>query len=193
MRGGKVTGVCDPREESNASLSRLMIGAEPPALEHRAAQLGAVVLRVDNLSLQRTDPFGVDLIDIHMQVQAGEVVGIAGVSGNGQKELLFALSGEDPRGAPGMIQVAGQNAGRLGPRQRRALGLHFVPEERLGRGAVPSISLAHNLLLTRSEAVRKLGWIDVGSLRRQAQDIITRFGVKAGGPDAPAQSLSGGN
>ncbi|MFZ1499955.1 MAG: ATP-binding cassette domain-containing protein, partial [Giesbergeria sp.] len=97
MRGGKVTGVCDPREESNASLSRLMIGAEPPALEHRAVQRGAVVLRVDHLSLARTDPFGVDLIDLELQVQAGEVVGIAGVSGNGQKELLYALSGEDPR------------------------------------------------------------------------------------------------
>ena len=193
MRGGKVTGVCDPREESNASLSRLMIGAEPPALEHRAVQRGAVVLRVDHLSLVRTDPFGVDLIDLELQVQAGEVVGIAGVSGNGQKELLYALSGEDPRAAPAMVQVAGQNAGHLGPRQRRALGLHFVPEERLGRGAVPSIGLAHNLLLTRSDAVRNLGWIDVGALRAQAQDIIARFGVKAGGPDAPAQSLSGGN
>ncbi len=193
MRGGKVTGVCDPREESNASLSRLMIGAEPAALEHQAAELGAVVLRVDHLSLQRTDPFGIDLVDIELQVQAGEVVGIAGVSGNGQRELLYALSGEDTRAAPEMVEVAGQSAGRLGPRQRRALGLHFVPEERLGRGAVPSIDLAHNLLLTRSEAVGALGWIDVAALREQAQEIIERFGVKAGGPDAPAQSLSGGN
>ena len=193
VRGGKVTGVCNPAEESNASLSRMMIGAEPPALEHRAAQLGAVVLRVDSLSLARTDPFGVDLIDLELQVQAGEVVGIAGVSGNGQAELLYALSGEDTRAHAEMVEMAGQKVGRMGPGQRRALGLHFVPEERLGRGAVPSVGLAHNLLLTRNDAVRRFGWIDNGALRKQALEIIARFGVKAGGPDAPAQSLSGGN
>ena len=193
LRGGQVTGVCDPREESNASLSRLMIGAEPPALEYRAAHTGAPVLRVQGLNLARADQFGVDLIDLDLEVCAGEVVGIAGVSGNGQKELLYALSGEDLRPAPEMVQVAGHRAGRLGPRERRALGLHFVPEERLGRGAVPSMGLAHNLLLTRSDAVGALGWIDMGKLQAQAQRIIERFRVKAGGVNAPAQSLSGGN
>ena len=193
LRGGKVTGVCNPAEESNASLSRLMIGAEPPPLTHRPVQTGATVLRVDSLSLVRGDQFGVDLIDLQLQVRAGEVVGIAGVSGNGQKELLYALSGEDTRAAPAMVQVAGQNAGRLGPRARRALGLHFVPEERLGRGAVPSMGLAHNLLLTRSDALGAWGWIRMGQLEAQARAIIARFQVKAGGPNAPAQSLSGGN
>jgi simple sugar transport system ATP-binding protein len=81
LRGGKVTGVCNPAEESNASLSRLMIGAEPPALTHRAVQAGATVLRVHGLSLPRADQFGVDLIDIEFEVRSGEVVGIAGVSG----------------------------------------------------------------------------------------------------------------
>ncbi|MET1115824.1 MAG: ATP-binding cassette domain-containing protein, partial [Comamonas sp.] len=137
LRGGKVTGVCDPREESNASLSRLMIGAEPPALTHREVKTGDVVLRVQGLSLACTDQFGVDLAGIDFEVRAGEVVGIAGVSGNGQKELLYSLSGEDRRAAPAMVQVAGKDAGRMSPRQRRDLGLHFVPEERLGRGAVP--------------------------------------------------------
>ena len=193
LRGGKVTGVCNPSEESNASLSRLMIGAEPPALMHRSVRAGAPVLRVECLNLPRADQFGVDLTDLELHVCAGEVVGIAGVSGNGQKELLYALSGEDPRAAPAMVQIAGRNAARLDPRARRALGLHFVPEERLGRGAVPSMGLAHNLLLTRSDAVGALGWIHMGRLQAQAQDIITRYGVKAGGPNAAAQSLSGGN
>ena len=92
-----------------------------------------------------------------------------------------------------MVQLAGKNAGRLSPRRRRALGLHFVPEERLGRGAVPSMSLAHNLLLTRGNAVGRGGWLRMGQLQDQARAIIERFQVKAGGPDAPAQSLSGGN
>nr|WP_236599232.1 ABC transporter ATP-binding protein [Ramlibacter monticola] len=193
MRGGKVTGDADPRRETNATLSRLMIGAEPPELEHHERQPGEVVLKVQGLTLPREDQFGHDLDDVSFEVRAGEVVGIAGVSGNGQRELLFALSGEDRRAAREMIQVAGQNAGRLGPSQRRQLGLHFVPEERLGRGAVPGLSLAQNLLLTRSDSIKGSGWIDVKALRRQAAGIIQKFNVKAGGPGAAAKSLSGGN
>jgi simple sugar transport system ATP-binding protein len=201
LRGGKVTGVCDPRQESNASLSSLMIGAEPPALTHHARAAGAAELRVHALSLAREDQFGVDLHDLNLQVCAGEIVGIAGVSGNGQRELLYALSGEDTRAPPGCIRLGAQGAGidasGLHPGARRKLGLHFVPEERLGRGAVPNMGLAHNLLLTRKEAVASsrwgLGWIKVGKLERQARDIIRRFNVKAGGPNSLARSLSGGN
>lgn len=193
LRAGEVTGVCDPRQESNASLSRLMIGEEPPALAQREHHLGAEVLAVHGLTLERDDPFGVDLQGVRLQVCAGEVLGIAGVSGNGQKELLAALSGEDARAPHGCIQVAGQGVGKLDPAQRRRLGLHCVPEERLGRGAVPSLSLADNLLLTRSEALGWGGWIRTGVLHAQAAAIIERFRVKAGGPQAAAQSLSGGN
>jgi simple sugar transport system ATP-binding protein len=128
-------------------------------------------------------------------------VGVAGVSGNGQRELLYALSGEDTRAAAGAIRLGGQGEGldvsALHPGERRALGLHFVPEERLGRGAVPNLGLAHNLLLTRSEALSTsrwgLGWIRLGALEAQAQGIIERFHVKAGGPNSLARSLSGGN
>ena len=193
LRGGQVTGVCDPREESNASLSRLMIGAEPPALEHRASQPGPVVLAVQDLSLPSSDPFGMDLSHLNFQVRAGEVVGVAGVSGNGQRELMYALSGEDTRAEAATIHIQGQPVAQLGPQARRSLGLHFVPEERLGRGAVPSLSLAHNMLLTRQEAVQGSGWIDMKQLQRQAQGVIERFKVKAAGPQATAKSLSGGN
>src|SRR5580765_2103732 len=97
LRGGKVTGEVDPTKESNASLSRLMIGAEPPQLQHREAHPGAVVLNVQGLSMRKQDQFGTDLHDIALEVRAGEIVGIAGVSGNGQQEFMAALSGEDPR------------------------------------------------------------------------------------------------
>ena len=193
LRGGKVTGVCNPQHESNESLSRLMIGAEPPPLQHRELRTGAVALRLKGLKLARADQFGVDLDGISMEVRAGEVVGIAGVSGNGQKELLYALSGEDTRAEPAMIEMFGQPAGRLRPRGRRRLGVHFVPEERLGRGAVPTLSLAHNMLLTRDNAIGKGGWIRVGALQGHAASVIRRFNVKAGGPGAAARSLSGGN
>ena len=197
LRGGKVTGVCNPAEESNASLSRLMIGAEPPQLQHTSKAAGAAVIQVKALSLAREDQFGVDLGGIDLQVRAGEVLGIAGVSGNGQKELLYALSGEDRRAPAGSILMGSTDVSHLPPGPRRALGLHFVPEERLGRGAVPTLSLAHNLLLTRSESVAwprfAGGWIRVKALEDHAQRLIAEFKVKAGGPRATARSLSGGN
>ena len=193
LRGGLVTGVCNPQNESNASLSRLMIGAEPKALVSRAFSPGAAVLQVQALSLSSQDPFGTDLADMALSVRSGEVVGIAGVSGNGQSELLQALSGEDPRAPAGSVRVLGQDASRLDPARRRALGLHFVPEERLGRGAVPTLSLAHNLLLTRSDTLGAGGWLRLGALKAQAEDIIRRYNVKANGPGAAAKSLSGGN
>jgi ABC-type uncharacterized transport system ATPase subunit len=197
LRGGKVTGVCNPGQESNASLSRMMIGAEPPLLERHARKAGAAVMHVKGLSLEREDQFGVDLHDIHLHVRAGEVVGIAGVSGNGQKELLYTLSGEDCRSPQGSIHMGETDVSRIHPGGRRKLGLHFVPEERLGRGAVPTLSLAHNMLLTRSESISHPhiagGWIRVKPLEDHAARIIKAFNVKAGGPQAVAKSLSGGN
>ncbi len=193
LRGGKVTGEVDPRTETNAGLSRLMIGAEPPALVHRASKAGAPVLRVQGLSLAKASPFGMDLHDIALEVRAGEVLGIAGVSGNGQQELMAALSGEDPRAAPGSIALGSDDIGRSSPRARRKRGLHFVPEERLGRGAVPTLSLAQNTLLTRTETVSRAGWIATGRVQRLAEDLIARFMVRAGGAGAAARSLSGGN
>ena len=193
LRGGKVTGQVDPRQESNASLSRLMIGAEPPSLKHQPAAVGNVVLAVNHLSLSQLDPFGMSLRDVHFDVCAGEIVGIAGVSGNGQQELMAALSGEDTRAQRDAITLFGQAAGQQAPQVRRAAGLHFVPEERLGRGAVPTLSLAQNTLLTRTQAVSAFGWINQSKVTALARDLIARFHVKAGGADAPAKSLSGGN
>ncbi|MCK9685612.1 ABC transporter ATP-binding protein [Scleromatobacter humisilvae] len=193
MRGGKVTGEVDPRQETNASLSRLMIGAEPPQLDHKTATPGEQVLDVRALSLARTGAFGADLADVSFDVRRGEILGIAGVSGNGQQELMAALSGEDTRSPPDAIRLFGQPIGGHSPRRRRHEGLHFVPEERLGRGAVPSLSLAQNTLLTRTEAVSPFGWVSVKRTVALAQQLIERYNVKAGGPDATARSLSGGN
>jgi len=197
LRGGMVTGACNPAQESNASLSKLMIGAEPPQLKHETREPGVARLTVRDLRLAREDQFGVDLAGIDLQVRAGEVLGIAGVSGNGQRELLYALSGEDCRAPKGSIHMGEVDVSAKDPAARRALGLHFVPEERLGRGAVPTLSLAHNLLLTRTEAIAwpgfAGGWLQLDQLRAHAQRIIERFGVKANGPGSAARSLSGGN
>ncbi|WP_370637350.1 ABC transporter ATP-binding protein [Cupriavidus sp. AU9028] len=194
MRMGSVTGVCDPREESAASLSRLMIGGEPPREARVAADPGAVRLAVRNLTLPRAHAFGTALDAVSLDVRAGEIVGIAGVSGNGQQELLAALSGENPAAAADAVRLDDRPAGRLDARARRRAGLAFVPEERLGRGAVPGMSLASNTLLThQAPPYVGRGLISPKAAAGLAAAIIRRFGVKASGPDALARSLSGGN
>ncbi|HET6789863.1 MAG TPA: ABC transporter ATP-binding protein, partial [Aquabacterium sp.] len=107
--------------------------------------------------------------------------------------LMAALSGEDTRAAPGRIVLFEHDVSRASPRARRKLGLHSVPEERLGRGAVPTMSLADNTLLTRTDAIGPGGWLRVHGVRAMAQELIERYKVKSGGPQALARSLSGGN
>lgn len=194
MRGGKVTGVCDPREETDASLSRMMIGSEPPVVQHDDRPAGKLLLSVRGLTLPRAHPFATPLADINFDLHEGEILGVAGVSGNGQQELLAALAGEDPRVPSEAMVFEGQAVGHTSASWRRAHGLGFVPEERLGRGAVPDLSLAQNMLLSHQnrETVRQ-GLIQRPALRRLAGGIIDRFRVKAHGPQAAAGSLSGGN
>jgi len=116
------------------------------------------------------------------------------VSGNGQAELLSALSGEQRGARADAITICGKAAGRLGAGGRRSLGFGFVPEERLGRGAVPAMTLAENALLTghRQKMVQS-GWIKAGAMRTFSQKCIDAFDVRCGGTEAFAQSLSGGN
>jgi ABC-type uncharacterized transport system ATPase subunit len=194
MRAGKVTGICDPRKETAASLSRMMIGAEPPAIKSVERTPGATMLSVKNLSLAKSHPFATALSNISFDLRAGEIVGVAGVSGNGQQELLAALSGEDPRADANAIVLLGEAIGRLNAAARRTRGLGFVPEERLGRGTVPDLSLARNILLSHQTAATvQHGMIKTNAIDRIAASIIQRFKVKAGGPHSAAASLSGGN
>jgi ABC-type uncharacterized transport system ATPase subunit len=194
LRSGRVTGECDPRRESSSSLARMMIGGDLPQPRHREAQAGEDALVVTDLCLPADDPFGTALSHVNLTVRAGEIVGIAGVSGNGQRELLAALSGERPLSTAATIRIAGTAAGRLDAGERRALRLAFVPEERLGHGAVPEMSLADNALLTAyREGLVAHGFIRAGAVRSYAEATISAYRVKAGGPGAAARSLSGGN
>lgn len=194
MRAGKVTGICDPSQETAASLSRLMIGAEPPEIKAVERPPGDKMLTVRNLSLAKSHPFATALSNISFDLHAGEIVGIAGVSGNGQQELLAALSGEDQRAARDAILLKGEPIGQLNAAARRSRGLGFVPEERLGRGAVPDLSLAHNVLLShQTGATLRHGMVKFNAINQLAASIIGRFKVKAPGPHATAGSLSGGN
>jgi simple sugar transport system ATP-binding protein len=193
LRGGRVSGSAIPRNETNESLARLMIGGELAECHLTPREPQEVRLDVEHLTLATPDPFGTSLKDISMQVRGGEILGIAGVSGNGQKELMTALSGERLSGGS-MIRLFGQPVGNLNPAKRRALGLTFVPEERLGRGAVPPMSLAYNALLTGARKGMVLsGMIHPAVMKTFSKAVIERFKVKCGDEQSVASSLSGGN
>jgi len=195
LRAGRVTGTCIPSEETPQSMARMMIGADLPVPRHGApAANGEIRLRLAGLSHASPDPFGIDLKDIHLDVHSGEIVGIAGVSGNGQKELLWAVSGEEPLAEKYPIQILGIEAGRMRAGRRRRLGFAFVPEERLGRGALARMTLAENALLTAyGRGMVQWGLIDLRAVVAFARECIDRFSVACGGPQARADSLSGGN
>ena len=194
LRGGRVTGTASPKQETAESLAKLMIGSDLPECHLTPHEPGEVRLELNRLTLKTLDPFGVSLCAIDLQVRGGEIVGIAGVSGNGQKELLAALSGETLSGTPENIRLKGIPAGHLDAAQRRKLGLGLVPEERLGRGAVPGLDLAGNALLTGAgHGMVHYGFIRHAVVRQFARDVITDFKVKTRNELAYASSLSGGN
>lgn len=195
LRGGRVVGSCDPRQETESTMAKLMVGQEVVGCRPGArVTSGPEVLDVRQLTHRTDDPFGTDLEDLSFTVRGGEIVGIAGVSGNGQQELLSLLSGESRSSTPAAIRILGTPAGHLDPAARRRLGLGYVPEERLGRGAVPGMSLLDNALLTGHEkGLSKRGLIDTAALGAFARHCIVDFNVKCRGPQAPADSLSGGN
>jgi simple sugar transport system ATP-binding protein len=197
LRAGRVAGTAVPREETAHSLAELMIGGDLPTCTLAPRAPGEVALALAALDLPSADPFGTTLRGISLDVRAGEIVGLAGVSGNGQQELLKAISGERPAPDAASIRLLGRDAGRLDAAARRRLGLGFVPEERLGRGAVPALSLADNALLTGylnpDAGMATGGVIRRGAVRAFAAAVIERFKVKCGGTSSAAASLSGGN
>ena len=197
LRAGKVAGRASPREETRHSLARMMIGRDLPKVPaDRVAELGGEKLKVKDLSFRPDDPFATALDKVSLSVRAGEIVGIAGVSGNGQDTLMRLLSGETvlPVGQADCIRLNDEPIGHVGPERRRRSGLHFVPEERLGRGAVPAHSLSKNSLLTGYQnGLAKRGFLQFGRLRDVAAQTIDAFGVRAHGTEAEARSLSGGN
>ena len=194
LRNGRVSGTAIPNQQSNASLARLMVGADLKECTLATRQPGPIRLELNNLSLDTEDPFGTRLQDINLCVRSGQIVGIAGVSGNGQKELLAAISGERRCAQRGAVRLCGTDVARMNPAQRRGVGLRFVPEERLGRGAVPGMSLADNCLLTGATAgFLRRGLIRGRAARAFARATIDQFAVKCDGELAPADSLSGGN
>jgi ABC-type uncharacterized transport system ATPase subunit len=197
LRAGRVVATCDPRVETTRHMAELMIGAELKSLDRPAGdgKAGAARLSVDKLNMPGEPPFGTSLKSISFSAHAGEILGIAGVAGNGQAELLMALSGEHLAGRADAIKLDGRPIGLADAGARRAAGLACVPEERNGHAAVPDFSLAENVVLTARHRLplAPSGLIRQGPVERYAGDVIARFDVRTTGPAALASSLSGGN
>lgn len=185
MRAGRVVAVVDPRAESEQGLARLMIGADPPQVAAQDTAAGAPRLVVDGMPLAGHDT------RVSFTLHAGEILGIAGISGNGQNALMAALAGERTTPA-GAVRLDGEPIGTLGPRARRARGLRYVPEERLRHGTVPELSLTENALLS-IDALQRAGFVRRAAAAAFARDVVRRFGVRCPGPAALAGALSGGN
>ncbi|MCX7643755.1 MAG: ABC transporter ATP-binding protein [Rhodobacteraceae bacterium] len=194
LRHGKVVATCDPKACTAREMAEMMVGASFAAPARAERPRGAPLVEVRGLSMPSANPFGTPLREVSFSVAAGEILGIGGVAGNGQDELLAALSGE-ARAAPGAIRFRGADIGGLGPVERRRLGLCAAPEERLGHAAAPDMSLTENALLTGvvREGLATRGFVDWGRTRGFAERIIRAFDVRTPGPGVAARALSGGN
>ena len=197
MRLGRNVGECAPAEKTVKELAEIMINMDLDAPTPRplAARSAPPRLLLDRLTIRSPHHFGTDLKNVSLSLAGGEILGIAGIAGNGQSELMDALSGEILADKPDAVTIDRVAAGHLGPHERRRLHGCFVPEERNGHAAVTTMTLAENAFLSGfvRRALVRFGVINAGKTSAFAESIIKRFDVRTTGPKAEARSLSGGN
>lgn len=194
LRNGSLIKNCNPQEHTKDEIAEMMIGKKIIKLARENIKHGKEIFSINSLSSKSNNMFGVDLKDINLSVRQGSITGIAGVAGNGQDELMRILIGEDNAPASS-IEFKGLDITRLTSHQRRQLSMFFVPEERLGHGAVPSMGLDENMLLSRpnSSKMTRNNIIDWKQVRNLANNVVDTFNVMTPSVSAEAQSLSGGN
>ncbi|MFJ3670686.1 ABC transporter ATP-binding protein [Streptomyces sp. NPDC090106] len=215
LRGGRIAGGGPLADLPVERLVPLMIGRPADSLDTSlAGSIGLTVtptatttatttakspprrpgsaLRLDAVSVRRADgTYALDGVDL--DIAPGEIVGIAGVEGNGQSELMAVLGGSTAPDS-GTVAVGGLDVTRTTPRERTAAGLGLVPEDRHHEGCVPQLSVADNLYLGRLDRFRRRRlFLDRKAMLRAAEDVLTEHGIRADGPAAPMSSLSGGN
>ena len=199
MRDGRVVGRMKTKDTNAADLARMMVGRDVLLrVEKPAATPAGPALRVRDFSVTAAD--GHRLVDgVSFEVRAGEIVGVAGVEGNGQTELVEALAGLiDPARVSGEVLLEGTSVAGLNARHRREHGIAHIPEDRHRRGLLLEFGLIENSILGvhyRPPATAYLGhvFLDNSEIRRRTVDIISRFDVRPPNPDLPARALSGGN
>ena len=194
LRGGQLVQSCVPQDHSQKELAEMMIGKKLTELARSKINIGSEIFSINNLSQKSDDLYGVDLEKINLTIRQGSIVGIAGVAGNGQDELMELLIGEKSS-SDGVLKFNDRDIGSLGSHERRQLSMFFIPEERLGHGAVPDMSLDENMLLSRPESSGMtsnsvIDWISVASY---SEKVINEYNVQTPSSKMLAKSLSGGN
>ncbi|GIP35795.1 ABC transporter ATP-binding protein [Paenibacillus sp. J2TS4] len=190
LRNGRVTGMMEAAETNVGEVSRLMVGRELADRVKSRLKLGEAVLDVRELTVQGE---GKPLLDqVSFQVKAGEIVGIAGVSGNGQSELLQALSGLR-KADSGQIRLAGADVSQAAPGQVREAGLAHIPEDRYLWGAAKDASVVENAVMGHHSRYHRSGWLRKTKISAMVREWVDRFAVKTSSIDEKAQNLSGGN
>lgn len=194
LREGKVVGSMRPEETSEQELASLMVGRTVAlTLDKPAAQPGEPVLEVTDLHVNGEQ--GLEAVrGLSLQVRAGEILGIAGVQGNGQTELVEALAGLRPLQA-GTVRIGGVDTSHAQPRTITELGVGHIPEDRQNDGLVLNFPVEDNLILCdyHKPPVSHHGWIDRLYVRRQAEELVQTFDIRTRGVETPVRTLSGGN
>jgi simple sugar transport system ATP-binding protein len=196
LRGGRTIATLATADATARELAALMVGREvelAARVEREAPPGSEAVLQVEGLSV-RGDRGEHALRNVSLSIRAGEIVGIAGVAGNGQRELAEAITGMRPTSG-GQVLVSGRRLRSGDPRSAIAARIAHVPEDRLGTGVASSLSIANNAVLKsyRRPPYSHGPLLSLGAIRRYAVELIRRYGVLTPGPDLRARSLSGGN
>lgn len=194
MRGGRTIGQVRAKDVTEHSLATMMVGREVALRVERATTVQTdCVCSVEDLTL--TNDQGTNVCEqVSLKVFSGEIVGLVGVEGNGQAELLEAIAGFLPI-AKGDITLDGQNIIPLNVLERREIGLAHIPQDRLASGLAAGASLAENFVATKLKDHRFVsrGFLNLKGIEAQARSLIERFSIRASGPHATAGTLSGGN
>lgn len=194
LRNGKMVGTTDPKTATEASLAEMMVGRKVILrVEKDDAKPGDVVLQVENL--QVADERGHLIVrGVDLTVRAGEIVGIAGVQGNGQRELVEALTGLRPV-VDGKITVAGMDATNATPRKITEMGIAHIPEDREKHGLVMPYTIADNMVLNQyyHPPFANRGVINQEKINAQGKALVAEYDVRTPSIHTPARSLSGGN
>ncbi|MFH1330958.1 MAG: ATP-binding cassette domain-containing protein, partial [Actinomycetota bacterium] len=194
LRGGKVAGSADPATATQQSLANLMVGRDVVfRVEKGEARPGQAVLHIRGMCVE--DERGVQTVnDLSLEVRAGEIFGIAGVQGNGQRELVEAITGMR-RKAAGSIEILGEDATRLKPRQITDLGTAHIPEDRNKHGLVGPYAVADNLIINRYQKApySRRGVRNQAAIHDEAAILVEEYDIRTPSVDVPVDTLSGGN
>ena len=196
MRNGEVITTCSAEAETKETLAVKMLGYKVKSLvtDYKSIK-NNILFQVKNLSKEYNDPFLTDIKNISFSLKKGEIFGIAGVAGNGQKELMELLTGENIDNIRGEVLFDNTNITNLTTKFRRELAIGFVPEDRLGHSAVPELSLSENILLSQfaGNKFSKMGILNFEEIETYTKNVISNFNVKTPNELISAKNLSGGN